>query len=118
MNNDRLDPVAVNMSSELLFLIYSSSLLKRDQLNYLLPSFRYFADFWGGCSDFPEILVRTDRRLVNRRKSSLSSVGGILHRRGTYVGSPACRLVFKAHRLLYHSTLGLRVIKKKRRTLR
>jgi len=24
-------------------------------------------------------------------------------------------LVFKAHRLLYHSTLGLRVIKKKRR---
>jgi len=26
-------------------------------------------------------------------------------------------LVFKAHRLLYHSTLGLRVIKKKRRTL-
>ena len=27
-------------------------------------------------------------------------------------------LVFKAHRLLYHSTLGLRVIKKKRRYLR
>jgi len=25
------------------------------------------------------------------------------------------RLVFKAHRLLYHSTLGLRVIKKKKR---
>ena len=27
------------------------------------------------------------------------------------------RLVFKAHRLLYHSTLGLRVIKKKSRHL-
>jgi len=27
-------------------------------------------------------------------------------------------LVFKAHRLLYHSTLGLRVIKKKRRRCR
>ena len=27
-------------------------------------------------------------------------------------------LVFKAHRLLYHSTLGLRVIKKKKRVLR
>ena len=30
--------------------------------------------------------------------------------------SPQTRLVFKAHRLLYHSTLGLRVIKKKRRS--
>jgi len=27
-------------------------------------------------------------------------------------------LVFKAHRLLYHSTLGLRVIKKKRKKRR
>ena len=27
-------------------------------------------------------------------------------------------LVFKAHRLLYHSTLGLRVIKKKKRKVR
>ena len=27
-------------------------------------------------------------------------------------------LVFKAHRLLYHSTLGLRVIKKKKEALR
>ena len=28
------------------------------------------------------------------------------------------RLVFKAHKLLYHSTLGLRVIKKKKEDLR
>ena len=51
---------------------------------------------------------------VEATRHSNSTVGGV-HQLRRNVKRFRGGLVFKAHRLLYHSTLGLRIIKKRRR---
>jgi len=56
----------------------------------------------------------TEEHVVNKQVVVITGYGG----RGRPTGKRfRGGLVFKAHRLLYHSTLGLRVIKKKRKKL-
>ena len=58
---------------------------------------------WGGVKVWPSVCAVGSWTLQLLYRNVQRSRGG---------------LVFKAHRLVYHSILGLRVIKKKRRTLR
>jgi len=61
----------------------------------------------------------------NARQSGRSGMAAVMEMReqrekstGQTMGAFRGGLVFKAHRLVYHSTLGLRVIKKKKKLLR
>jgi len=59
----------------------------------------------------------SDKEVVNKELSLslyLHEIVGVARLEGHITGHAWGGLVFKAHRLLYHSTLGLRVIKKKR----
>ena len=71
---------------------------------------------------------RTDNKKPSRRRlRDLRDAGPAFARAEEAAHGPRCvlstrqfrgGLVFEAHRLLYHSTLGLRVIKKRRRQIR